>query len=153
MDFFFATVIFWTTIFQTVIFETVFLQQSYFQWLYCNSDIWNGHISNGYIFHLVIYIYACPPSWFPHQIILPSPTEMSSLSRLDSSSSSDDDDELILSALHIAHTQCPVLISTCLMPFLFMLQDIPTMQQSEWFLFLVFEHVTSLQYLHKCYMC
>ena len=42
----------------------------------------------------------------PHQTILPSLAEMSSLFRLDSSSSSsDDDDELILSALHIAHTQ------------------------------------------------
>ena len=43
--------------------------------------------------------------WLPHQTILPCLAEMSSLFRLDSSSSSDDDDELILSALHIAHTQ------------------------------------------------
>ena len=135
-----------------IIFLTVgfFLQRSYFERLYFKRSylkrfFCNGPISNGYIatvifemaifptviFFTSLYIYAYPPSWFPHQIIIPSPTEMSSLSRLDSSSSSDDDDELILSALHIAHTQCPILISTCLMSFLFMLQDIPTMQQSE----------------------
>src|SRR6266540_903073 len=80
----FSTAIFPTTIFVTAIFQTVVFQTA--------------------IFHL--YIYTWSYTWFPHQVILPSIAQMSSLYRLDSSSSSsDDDDELTLAALHIAHTQ------------------------------------------------
>jgi len=113
-------------------FFNVSFLKSIFQQICCNVSISNGSISNesisngsisngstpnGYIPTSpdFIFIYACTLTWFIHQLIrfllllysvVPSPPEMSRLSCLDSSSSSDDDEpELILSALHQAHTQ------------------------------------------------
>ena len=99
---------------QRTYFERLYFKRSYSKRIFCNGHISTAILQRSYfkrpyfqrLYFSPRYIYACPPSWFPHEVILPSPTEMSSLSRLDSSSSSsDDDDELILSALHIAHRQ------------------------------------------------
>ena len=120
----FPTAIFGTTIFRTRFSTTVILKVLFTTAIFRTATL-NPIFCNGYYFKRLVLkrlvfptasiqtasfltsIYMrMPGHWRPHQTILPSLAEMSSLFRLDSSSSSsDDDDELILSALHVAQMQ------------------------------------------------
>jgi hypothetical protein len=95
----FRTALFQTALFRTALLQTALLQTAIFQRLLSLLLYMLTHSPGSYTnsFVLLLLLYS----------VVPSPPEMSRLSRLDSSSSSDDDDEpeLILCALHQAHTQ------------------------------------------------